>query len=157
EYQLQRILSGNTHGLVLGNYRVLRRIGVGGMGVVFEAEHRLMRRPVAVKVLPVDEDCPAVIRERFYSEMRALADLSHPNIVLALAAGEWGASDGRGPGRVYLVRELTGGGALEHPVLEHGPGSMGEGCYYVCQPAGGLQAPHDRHIIHRDLKPSNLL
>src|SRR5262249_5849579 len=86
-YQLDRILSGTTHGLVLGNYRVLARIGAGGMGIVFRGEHALMRRQVAIKVLPVDEGCPQSTLQRFYNEMRVLAQLNHPNIVTAYDSG----------------------------------------------------------------------
>src|SRR5712692_7633085 len=58
-YQLSRVLSGKTHGLVLGNHRILDRLGSGSMGEVYVAEHLFMKRKVAIKVLPVDEDCPA--------------------------------------------------------------------------------------------------
>src|SRR5207237_9286460 len=88
EYQLDRVLAGNTHGLVLGNYRVLQRLGAGNMAVVFLAEHFLMKRRVAVNVPPVDEECPPELHVRFYAEMQVLADLRHPNIVLAYDAGE---------------------------------------------------------------------
>jgi hypothetical protein len=81
-YQASRLLAGTLHGLVLGNYRVVDRLGAGGMGVVFVAEHTLMKHRAAVKVLPVDDDCPPSLLERFYAEMRVLAELHHPNIVL---------------------------------------------------------------------------
>jgi serine/threonine protein kinase len=62
DYQLKRVLAGSTHGLILGNYRVLNRLGAGAMGVVFLAEHMLVRREVAIKVLPLDEDLhPAIL------------------------------------------------------------------------------------------------
>jgi putative two-component system response regulator len=157
EYQLQRVLAGTTHGLVLGNYRVRERLGAGGMGIVFLAEHRLMHRPVAVKVLPVDDDCPPMVKQRFYAEMRALAELTHPNVVMAFDAGEVPSPDGRSPDLIYLVMELVEGGDLERHVLRNGPCGVGEACNYVRQAACGLQAAHDRHLIHRDIKPSNLL
>src|ERR1700730_9229849 len=62
DYQIDRVQVGTTHGLVLGNYHVLERIGAGGMSYVFLAEHNLMKRRVAIKVLPVDDDCPSSIR-----------------------------------------------------------------------------------------------
>ena len=86
EYQLDRIIAGSTHGLLLGNYRVLDRLGSGSMGVVFLAEHLLLKRRVAIKVLPVDETLHPALLTRFYSEMRVLADLHHPNIVMAALA-----------------------------------------------------------------------
>jgi serine/threonine protein kinase len=157
EYQLGRVLGGSTHGLVLGNYRILEGLGSGGMGMVFVAEHRLMKRRAAVKVLPVDEDCLPCVRQRFYSEMRVLADLFHPNVVLAFDAGEVRSADPSLPELVYLVMELVEGGDLEKQVLRHGPFSVARACDFVRQAACGLQAAHDRHLVHRDLKPSNLL
>ena len=157
DYQLDRILAGSTHGLLLGNYRVLRNIGSGGMGVVFLAEHCLMRRRVAVKVLPIDEECPPSIRERFYAEMRVLAELQHENIVLAIDAGEAPGPVATLPTLVYLVMELVEGGDLEHHVIEHGQMAVSPACHIIRQVASGLQAAHDRHLVHRDLKPSNIL
>lgn len=155
-YQLQRALLADTHGLVLGNYRVLEEIGKGGMGTVFRAEHRLLRRQVAVKVLPVGDDTPAAIRQRFFAEMRVLADLSHPNVVLAFDAGEL-PGDAPSPPLLYLVTELVPGGDLERWVLNNGLFGVAECCELMRQAALGLQAAHDRHLIHRDVKPSNLL
>jgi response regulator RpfG family c-di-GMP phosphodiesterase len=156
-YQLERVFGGSAHGLVLGNYRVLEALGSGGMGQVFLAEHRMMKRRVAVKVLPVDDDCPPSVRERFYSEMRLLAELNHPNIVLAFDAGELEPAGPNMPGLIYLVMEVVEGGDLEKLVLKSGPLSVPQACDYARQAAGGLQAAHDRHLIHRDIKPSNIL
>ena len=64
-FQVDNALASTTYGLVIGNYRVLDRLGSGGMGDVFLAEHRLMKRLVAVKTMPVDEDCPGDILQRF--------------------------------------------------------------------------------------------
>src|ERR1700687_1517453 len=87
KYQADRIEAGLTYGLVLGNYRVLARLGAGGMAVVFKAEHVLMRRVVAVKVLSVWSETHPSLVQRFLGEMRAGARLHHPNIVSALDAG----------------------------------------------------------------------
>ena len=156
QYQIDRVLAGTTHGLVLGSYCVLDRLGAGAMGTVFLAEHMLLKRRVAVKVLPVDEDCPPDILDRFYSEMRVLADLHHPNIVMAFDAGC--IDGGRGfPDLVYLVMELVSGGDLEQYVIMNGPVDIARGCEWIRQAACGLQEAHDHHLIHRDMKPSNLL
>jgi serine/threonine protein kinase len=157
DYQLGRVLGGTTHGLVLGNYRILEVLGSGGMGRVFVAEHGLMKRRVAVKVLPVDDDCLPAVRQRFYSEMRVLAELFHPNVVLAFDAGEVRPADPALPELMYLVMELVEGGDLEKQVLRHGPFAVARACDCIRQAACGLQAAHDRHLVHRDLKPSNLL
>jgi response regulator RpfG family c-di-GMP phosphodiesterase len=156
-YQLDRVLAGTTHGLVLGNYRVLDTLGSGGMGVVFLAEHGLMKRRVAVKVLPVDDDCPPSVKERFYAEMRVLAELCHTHVVMAFDAGEVVPKDPKLPALIYLVMELVEGGDLERHVLEHGRCDLVTACHYIHQAASGLQAAHDAHLVHRDIKPSNLL
>lgn len=156
-YQFDRLQTGNTHGLVLGSYRVLDRLGVGAMGVVYLAEHSLMKRRAAVKVLPVNGDYPADLLERFYGEIRVLADLHHPNIVTAYDAGEVPAAGPRMPPLVYLVMEYISGGDLERYVRQHGPATIGQACEWIRQAACGLQEAHDQHVIHRDIKPSNLL
>jgi response regulator RpfG family c-di-GMP phosphodiesterase len=155
-YQFRRISTGMTHGLVLGNYVVLDEIGKGGMGVVYKAEHRLMRRKVAIKVLPLVDDCPASVKQRFFGEMRVLAELSHPNVVLAFDAGEVPGKEHLEP-LLYLVTELVEGGDLEKHVLARGLLPIQQACQFIRQAAFGLQAAHDRHLIHRDIKPSNLL
>jgi response regulator RpfG family c-di-GMP phosphodiesterase len=157
EYQLDRVRAGTAHGLVLGNYRVLRNLGSGGMGVVFLAEHCLMRRRVALKVLPIDDDSPSSLRERFYSEMRILAELQHENIVRAIDAGETPPGGPNQPALVYMVMEVVEGGDLERYVIQNGALAVAQACHLVRQVACGLQAAHDRHLVHRDIKPSNIL
>jgi len=156
-YQLDRVLAGGDHGLVLGQYRILKKIGKGGMGTVYLAEHSLMKRRAALKVLPVDGEAHPTIRQRFYAEMRVLAELNHPNIVQAFDAGELPPPHKDLPGFVYLVMEFVEGSDLDHHVARHGPCPIPQACSYVRQAACGLQAAHDRHLIHRDVKPSNIL
>jgi response regulator RpfG family c-di-GMP phosphodiesterase len=127
------------------------------MGVVFLAEHSLLRRRVAIKVLPVDDNLPSAILERFYAEMRVLADLHHPNIVMAFDAGKLPGPSPNAPELHYLVMELVPGGDLEQYVVEHGPVPITQACDWIRQAACGLQEAHDHHLIHRDIKPSNLL
>src|SRR5262249_6942872 len=156
-FQLERVLAGNVHGLVLGNYRILEQIGSGGMGLVYLGEHRLMRRRVAIKGLPVDDSCHASLRERFYAGMRVLAGLNHPNIIQAFDAGDVPAPAANMPSLTYLVMELIPGGDLESYVERNGPLSVAQACNWIGQAAQGLQAAHDMHVVHRDIKPSNLL
>src|SRR5262245_42787369 len=156
-FQLDRVLAGQSHGLVLGNYRIQQQIGSGGMGLVYLGEHLLMRRRVAVKVLPVDDACHVSLRQRFYAEMRLLAELNHPNIVQAFDAGELPAVGPNMPALVYLVMELIENGDLEQHVERQGPPAVAQPCAWVAQAAQGLQAAHDLHVVHRDVKPSNLL
>ena len=97
EYQAARILAGTTFGLVLGSYRILDRIGAGGMAVVFKAEHVDMRHLVAIKVLPTSPGQDSRMETRFFAEMRIVARLRHPNIVAATDAGKVLNLDHDGP------------------------------------------------------------
>jgi len=158
EYQFQRLLSGQVHGLVMGHYRVLDKIGSGTVGLVFLGEHNLLRRRVAIKVLPVDETYPLEVLERFHAEMRVLSSLKHPHIVTAYDAGIEPSLDAILPALHYLVMELVSGGDLEQYLYtRNAPLDVPQACEWIRQAAAGLQEAHDHHLIHRDLKPSNLL
>lgn len=155
-YQLQRVLSDQTHGLILGNYRVLDKLGGGSVGIVFIGEHIHLKRRVALKVLPADDEFPKSVLDRFYGEMRVLAQMNHPHIVTAYDSGSVPPIDADGPVLHYLAMELLDGD-LESYVYENGPLPVPQACEWMRQAAAGLQAAHDHHLIHRDLKPSNLL
>jgi len=155
-YQRESVLSGDWRNLLLGNYRLLEVIGCGGMGTVYKAEHCLLKRKVAIKVVQVEDEFHPALRQRFYAEMRALAELSHPHIVAAIDAGEVASAANRA-WSVYLVLELVTAGDLERHIEQNGPCTVAQACAFIRQAAAGLHAAHDRHIIHRDLKPSNLL
>lgn len=150
KYQAAAVFQGKTKGLVFGEYRVLDRIGAGGMGVVLKAEHRRMKRLVAVKVLPsqaIQDD--AAVR-RFYKEVEAAARLMHPNIVTAHDAGEQ-------DGMHYLVMEFVDGPDLATLLQKSGPLPVAQAVDYTIQSARGLEYAHQRGVVHRDIKPSNLL
>lgn len=155
-YQLERILSGAIHGLVLGNYRILERLGGGSVGVVFLAEHIFLKRKVALKTLPTDDGFPQSVLDRFYSEMRVLTMLDHPHIVMAYDAGVLPPASKGQTTLHYLAMELLEGD-LEQYVYDHGIVPVPLACEWMRQAASGLQQAHDHHLIHRDLKPSNLL
>src|SRR5205085_1327089 len=108
-------------GLVLGNYRVLDRIGSGGMGVVFKGEHLRMRRLVAIKVLPLTPDLDDRLLRRFLFEMRAVAHLQHPHIVSAMDDGEAAAPGPDVPPLHYFVMEYVPGRDLQEAVEANGP------------------------------------
>src|SRR5207237_348909 len=123
-------------------YRVLRVLGAGGMGVVYQAEHRLMERPVALKVLNA-----ALLRrpgavERFRREVKAAARLAHPNIVAAYDADQAG-------GLHFLVMEYVEGTDLARLVEKRGPLPTAHACHFVRQAALGLQHAHERGMVHR--------
>ncbi len=157
EYQAARVLAGTTYGLTLGNYRVLDRIGAGGMGVVFLAEHLCMRRRVAVKVLPLSPQEDARLLTRFFTEVRAIAQLQHPNIVAALDAGTVTDPDPEAPVLHFFVMEYVPGLDLEEYVRRHGPLPPARACDVIHQAAGALAEAQKHSLTHRDIKPSNIL
>jgi eukaryotic-like serine/threonine-protein kinase len=147
-YQASQLLSGFTK-LTLGPYRIVDSIGQGGMGQVFRAQHSVMGRTVAVKVLPKNKSTPEAIA-CFTREIRAQAALDHENLVRALDAGH--------DGNVYfLVCEYVPGADLRRYVRDRGPLGMAEAATIISQAAQGLQHAHHNGLIHRDVKPANLL
>lgn len=156
-YQAARLGAGKTFGLVLGNYRILERLASGGMGVIYKAEHIRMRRLVAIKVLPVPRDQHTRMLLRFFAEMRAVAQLQHPNIVWAVDAGQEVSDDPDAPILHYLVMEYVVGEDLENYVNARGALPIAQGCDIVSQVASALDEAHKHHLIHRDIKPSNIM
>jgi serine/threonine-protein kinase len=149
-FQAEMIYHGRTDGFTLGQYRVLDRLGRGGMGRVFKAQHQTMHRVVALKVLAPELMKTERARKFFEREVRAAAKLVHPNIVTAYDANQ--IAD-----RHYLVMEFVDGPNLHELVKERGPLSVGQACDFVRQSALGLQFAHEQGMVHRDIKPANLL
>ncbi len=149
-FQAERLLAGQTAGFVLGQYRILDHLGRGGMGRVYKAEHRTLKRLVALKVLAPELLQTERAQSLFLREMQVAARLSHPNVVTALDANEI-------DGRYFLVLEFVDGPNLDQLVRQHGPLSVGLACDYVSQAACGLQCAHQMGMVHRDIKPANLL
>lgn len=135
-------------GQSLGHYRIVEKIGAGGMGEVYRAHDEWLDRDVAVKVLPeaVAEDLDRL--GRFQREARAAAALNHPCILAVYELGEH-------EGRPFLVSELLDGASLRDRMRE-GPLPQEEAVAHALQIAAGLAAAHDRGIVHRDLKPENI-
>ncbi|HYT87579.1 MAG TPA: protein kinase [Gemmataceae bacterium] len=156
EYQSRRVEAGTSFGLILGNYRVLDRLGAGGMGVVFQAEHMRMRSRVAIKVLPLSPDQDQRILRRFMTEIRAIAQLQHPNIVGAIDAGEAVSEDSHSPVLHFFVMEYVPGQDLEEYVRSQGPLSPTKATDVIHQIASALAEAHKHHLVHRDIKPSNI-
>lgn len=150
-FQAEQLLLGKWKRFTIGKYRVLERLGSGGMGQVFLCEHKLMRRRVAVKVLPTAKaDDPSSL-ERFYREARAVAALDHPNIVRAYDIDQ-------DDNLHFLVMEYVDGASLQDIVKKFGPMDPLRACHYIYQAAHGLQHAYDQaRLVHRDIKPGNIL
>jgi serine/threonine-protein kinase len=134
----------------LGQYRLLRRIGTGGMGDVYLAEHQLLKRPCAVKLIrPACADDRRA-QERFEREVRLTATLLHPNTVEIYDYGR--AEDGT----YYYVMEYLRGLGLADLVERHGPLPPARAVYLLRQVCGALREAHEAGLIHRDIKPSNI-
>jgi serine/threonine protein kinase len=149
-FQRDQLLRGKWRGFTLGKYRVLERLGRGGMGAVYLCEHVVMGQQVAVKVLPeVRAENPASVA-RFYREARAAAALNHPNIIRAHDIDQEGKIH-------FLVMEYVDGVSLHDLVELSGPLPVLRASHYVHQTALGLHVMHQAGLIHRDVKPSNIL
>jgi len=131
-------------------YRVVRLLGKGGMGAVYLAMHQHLGRHVALKVIKrsLMEEPDAV--QRFRREIRAVGQLSHPNIVQAHDADQAGDLH-------FLVMEYVEGQSLAEYLQAQGPLPVAEACEYARQTALGLQHAHDQGLSHRDIKPHNLM
>ncbi len=135
---------------VAGEFRLVREIGRGGMGVVYLARDTRLDRDVAVKTLPPHLAAEAQVRERFVREARTAAALSHPNIVPIHAAAER-------DGVVYFVMGFVNGRSLAEGVASDGPLPVADALRVVQQVAKGLDAAHARGVVHRDIKAENVL
>lgn len=131
-------------------YQIVAKLGEGGMGVVYKAEHKVMDRPVALKVINKALTASSVAVERFAREVKVAARLSHPNIVTAHDADHCGSLH-------FLVMEFVEGQSLNRLVQERGPLPVSQACDYVRQTALGLQHAFERGMVHRDIKPHNLM
>jgi len=149
-FQAQAVYRGKTRGLVLGNYVVLDKLGRGGMGQVFKAEHRLMERRVALKMLSDEALRTPQAMKRFHREVQAAARLSHQNIVQAHDADE-------ADGIHFLVMEYVEGRDLASLVREQGPLAVADAVDYILQAAAGLDYARRQGVVHRDIKPANML
>lgn len=149
-FQAKSLLTGRYKGLIIGAYRVLDKIGAGGMGIVYLAEHEKLKRRVAIKVLPEDKTRDKLALERFYREARAAAALDHPNIVKAFDVSAHN-------GTHYLVMEYIDGANLQKYVDSKGPLPWKTAINIVIQSCKGLQHAHERNMVHRDIKPANIL
>jgi serine/threonine-protein kinase len=135
----------------LGQYRLRRRLGRGGMGEVYLAEHRLLKRPCAVKVIRPGQAGDSELLRRFEREVQATARLGHPNTVEVYDYGH--AADGT----FYYVMEYLPGLTLDRLVRRDGPLPAGRAVHFLRQLCGALREAHEAGLVHRDVKPGNVI
>ncbi len=143
--------SSSLIGTVLsGRYRLEAKLGSGGMSTVYLARDQTLDRPVAVKVMHREMSEQPDQLERFRQEARAVAKLSHPNVVSVIDAGEDG-------GYPYIVFEYVKGETLKQRIARIGALDVQEAIAYAIEVARGLGVAHARQMVHRDIKPQNIL
>ncbi|MEA2631211.1 MAG: eukaryotic-like serine/threonine-protein kinase, partial [Chloroflexota bacterium] len=135
----------------LGQYRLRRQIGSGGMGEVYLAEHQLLKRPCALKLIRPGVEADPRSQARFEREVRLTAALAHPNTVEIY---DYGRTE---DGTYYYVMEYLPGLTLTELVERHGPLPPGRAVYLLRQVCGALREAHAAGLIHRDIKPSNII
>ncbi len=148
-YQARRLLKEKAHGLVVGRYVILERLGSGSMGRVYKAHHLMMDRSVALKIIAPEIATNDRVLARFQREMKMVGRLDHPNVVRAFDADQVNNI-------LYIVMEYVPGRSLSQRLRE-GPIPPGDMVHYAAQAALGLAHAHGQGIVHRDVKPSNLL
>ena len=139
-----------TEGEEIGPFRVVRRIGGGGMGAVFEAEDATLDRRVALKVIAPHLAEDAEFRDRFTAEAQSLAALDSPHVVQVFAHGEHA-------GRLYIATQLIPDGDLAQLIEDLGAPPLRAGLDLISQVAAGLADAHAAGLVHRDVKPANVL
>lgn len=137
---------------LLGQFRIVERIGRGGMGEVYKAEQPAMDRLVAIKILHSKLAARKDLVSRFRREARAMSRLSHPNTARVFLYGQLEQTD-----QLYIVMEYLDGTDLAHHVRRHGPMEASRAAKVMIQVLGALEEAHSVGVIHRDLKPENIL
>jgi serine/threonine-protein kinase len=150
EYQARRLLSNRPGGLIIGRYIILEKLGAGSMGRVYKAQHRLMNRISALKIIAPEISNNERVVARFQREMRLVGKLNHPNIIQAFDAD-------KDRGILYIAMEYVDGDSLGQRLRSKGVIPPAELVDHAAQASLGLQHAHELGIIHRDIKPSNLL
>jgi serine/threonine-protein kinase len=150
-YRLQVLQAQAFEAQQLGQYRLKLRLGQGGMGEVYLAEHLLLRRPCAVKLIRPAQALEPTTLQRFEREVQSMATLTHPNTVEVY---DYGHTE---DGTFYYAMEYLPGANLEQMVTRYGPLPPGRAIHFLRQVCGALHEAHGIGLLHRDVKPSNVL
>ncbi len=150
-YRIERSEGAAREASRLGQYVVREKLGAGGMGEVYRAEHQYLRRPCAVKIIRAEQAGNADVLQRFEREVQATAALTHPNTV---AIYDYGIAD---DGTFYYVMEYLPGLTLEQLIDQDGPLTAARAVHVMLQLTGALHEAHDAGLTHRDIKPGNVM
>jgi tRNA A-37 threonylcarbamoyl transferase component Bud32 len=137
--------------LIDGRFEIIDILGEGGMGTVYSAQHKVMGRKIALKVLKSTLVSQPETVARFRNEARVLSGLDHPNIITVHAVGI------AETGQPYMAMDIVSGKSIYDLILENGPFKQAEALQICIQICNGLQYAHQKKIIHRDIKPSNII
>lgn len=150
KFQAEQLLQGRHKGFFVKQYKILDQVGIGGMARVFLAEHSIMRRKVALKILPKSKCADPASLARFQREARAIAAINHPNVIRAYDISQEADF-------FFIVLEYAEGQTIEQFVEAHGAIPWPQACDYLYQAASGIEHLSACGIVHRDVKPSNII
>lgn len=149
-FQIREIYKGRGRELRIGPYVLQDLLGEGGMGRVYKAHHTRLGRDVALKIIRKEKLANRAAKERFRSEIQAIAQMSHPNVVTAYDADQIGDIH-------FYAMEFVDGSDLTNLVKDRGPLPIPEACEYIRQASLGIHHAFEIGLVHRDVKPSNIL
>lgn len=150
-YRIYSLVQQVAEAKQLGHYRLQKKIGEGGMGEVYLAEHLLLKQPCAIKVIRPDRVDDEQTLKRFEKEVQATARLKHPNCVEIY---DYGLSEN---GTLYYVMEYLPGMTFDQIVKQQGALPVGRVIHFLQQVCGPLREAHSKGLIHRDIKPANII
>lgn len=150
-YRIQELVRQVAEARQMGSYRLKQRIGSGGMGEVYLAEHKLLKQPCAVKLIRSDRIRDPLAIRRFEREVQTTASLRHPNTIEIF---DYGVAE---DGTFYYAMEYLDGKTVERTVMDSGPMPIARGLHVLLEICGPLKEAHGIGLVHRDLKPANVI
>ena len=145
-------------GQIISHYKIIEKIGSGGMGIVYKAQDLKLDRTVALKFLPVHMGEDNTQKQRFIHEAKAASALDHPNICTIYEIDETEPVAGEQPfGQIFIAMACYDGQTLQDKIASDSPMPVDETISIIIQIAQGLQKAHEKEIVHRDVKPANII